>query len=141
MSRHFAEIDARNFVKRVIVVSDEDCCDSNGQHNEECGITFCKLLVQDPSSRWKESFKDGSKRVRAAAIGSYYDEALDAYILPRPFPSWSLNQTTLDWEPPYPMPELTPEQIAAGNCYYAWNEVSYNADNTQGWTLITINRN
>ena len=39
------------------------------------------------------------------------------------------------------MPELTEEQIAAGNCYYTWNEVSYNADNTQGWTLITINRN
>ena len=64
MARYFAQIDDRNIVQRVIVVSNEDCVDSNNAHNEEVGIAFCKLLIQDPSSKWKESFKDGSQRRR-----------------------------------------------------------------------------
>jgi hypothetical protein len=139
MAHYFAQIDDRNIVQRVIVVSDEDCCDSNNTHNEECGITFCKLLVQDPTSRWKESFKDGSQRGRAAGIGFKYDSELNAYIPPQPFPSWTLNTTTFDWDPPHAMPELTAEQLEARS-YYQWNEVAYMADNSQGWTLLTVNQ-
>jgi hypothetical protein len=137
MAKYFAEIDNRDIVKRVIVVSNEDCVDSNNEHNEEVGIAFCKLLTQNPTSKWKESFKDGSQRSRPAGIGYTYDSTRNAYIPPQPFPSWSLNTTTLDWDPPYDMPELTAEQLESRS-HYQWNEVSYMADNTQGWTLITL---
>ena len=137
MARYFAQIDDSNIVQRVIVVSDNDCVDSNNEHNEEVGIAFCKFLVQDPSSKWKESFKDGSQRKRAAGIGFEYDSTRDAYIPPRPFPSWTLNETSCDWEPPIPKPTLTDEQVAARG-YYMWNEVSYMADNTTGWTFIEL---
>ena len=113
MARYFAQIDDRDIVQRVIVVSDEDCVDSNNEHNEEVGIVFCKMLVQDPSSKWKESFKDGSQRGRAAGIGFEYDSTRNAYIPPQPYPSWTLNETSYDWEPPIEKPTLTEEQIAA----------------------------
>ena len=45
MARYFAQIDDRDIVQRVIVVSDEDCVDSNGEHNEEVGIAFCKIFL------------------------------------------------------------------------------------------------
>ena len=137
MTRYFAQIDNNNIVQRVIVVSDEDCLDSNNEHNEEVGIAFCKFLVQDSSSKWKESFKDGSQRGRSAGIGHTYDSTHNAFIPPRPFPSWTLNETSYDWEPPIPKPTLTDEQVAARG-YYMWNEVSHMADNTTGWTLIEL---
>lgn len=137
MTRYFARIDDRNIVQQVIVVADEDCLDSNNEHNEEVGIAFCKFLAQDPSTKWKESFKDGSQRGRGAGIGYTYDSTRDAYIPPQPFPSWTLNETTYIWEPPITMPTLTEDQIAARS-YYEWNEVAYMADNTTGWTLITL---
>lgn len=137
MARYFAQIDDRDIVQRVIVVSDEDCVDSNDEHNEEVGIAFCKILTQDSSSKWKESFKDGSQRGRPAGIGYKYDSTLNAYIPPQPYPSWTLDETAYNWEPPITIPTLTDEQIASRS-YYEWNEVAYMADNTTGWTLITL---
>ena len=98
MARYFAQIDDRDIVQRVIVVSDEDCVDSNDEHNEEVGIAFCKILTQDSSSKWKESFKDGSQRGRPAGIGYKYDSTRNAYIPPQPYPSWTLDETTYNWE-------------------------------------------
>jgi len=56
-------------------------------------------------------------RFRYAGIGYTYDEILDAFIAPRPFSSWTLNEVTTNWEPPVPMPLLE-------SCY--WDEASLN---------------
>ena len=49
---------------------------------------------------------DQSKALRKnyAGIGFSYDSQKDAFIPPKPFDSWSLNETTCNWEPPTPMP-------------------------------------
>ena len=52
-------------------------------------------------------------RKNYAGIGYRYDEALDAFIPPKPFESWFLNEETCLWEPPVPMPESGP---------HTWNE-------------------
>ena len=75
-------------------------------------------------------------RVRYAGIGYSYNESLDAFIPPQPFPSYTLNNTTKSWDPPITEPTLTDEQIAAMS-FYIWDEDAYQADNTTGWVLKT----
>ena len=53
----------------------------------------------------------------------------NAFIPPKPFESWTLNETTCFWEPPITRPEYTEEQISNNN-YYKWNE------HNQSWDLI-----
>ena len=77
-----------NVVKRVIV-AEQSVIDSG--------------LFGDPDI-WIETFKDGSKRVNFASVGYTYDAERDAFILPRPFPSWTLNETTCQWTSPTPYP-------------------------------------
>lgn len=66
-------------------------------------------------------------RKNYAGIGFAYDENLDAFIPPKPFASWTLNETTCLWEAPVVKPN--------GN--YKWNEELYQSDNTQGWVEVT----
>lgn len=56
----------------------------------------------------------GSMRRNFAGIGYSYDEQRDAFIPPRPFASWILNETTCQWQPPTPKPD--------GMCI--WNEMA-----------------
>lgn len=131
---HFAELDPNNIVKRVIVVSNKDNSDENGIENESYGVAFCKRLFGEYTN-WKQTSYNNKIRKRYAGTGMKYDEALDAFIPPQPFPSWILNEETIDWEAPTPQPELTEEEIASGS-YYIWDENSYN-DVGEGWVLFT----
>ncbi len=70
-------------------------------------------------------------RVRYAGIGYSYNQTLDAFIAPKPYPSWVLNETTADWESPIgPSPILTEAEIEARS-FYVWDE------ETQQWVLET----
>ena len=70
-------------------------------------------------------------RKNYAGIGFSYDLERDAFIPPKPFDSWVLNETTADWESPLgAAPELTEEEIQAGS-FYRWNE------ETGEWVLET----
>ena len=55
-------------------------------------------------------------RKNYAGIGYTYDRERDAFIPPQPYPSWTLNEDTCTWDPPYPMPPITDEYG------YVWNE-------------------
>jgi hypothetical protein len=121
---HFAELDENNVVLRVIVVSNEDTHDVNGIENEELGIAFCRRLF-GVDTNWKQTSYNNSIRFRYAGIGYTYDQALDAFIPPKPYPSWILDPAVADWKAPVPMPELTPAEIAAGY-YYTWDEANQN---------------
>ena len=61
--------------------------------------------------------------------GFKYDQTRDAFIPPKPFASWILNEDTCIWEAPIAMPELTQEQIDNKNSY-SWNE------ETTSWDLV-----
>lgn len=131
---HFAELDQNNIVKRVIVVSNSDNSDENGIENEAYGVAFCKRLFGEHTN-WKQTSYNNRIRKRYAGIGMLYNEVLDAFIAPQPFPSWSLNEETVEWEAPTPLPELTEEEIASRS-FYIWDEESYN-DVGEGWVLFT----
>lgn len=121
---HFAELDENNVVLRVIVVDNQENYDINGIENEELGIAFCRRLF-GLNTNWKQTSYNGNMRFRYAGIGYTYDPVHDAFLTPKPYPSWVLNPTTTMWEAPIPMPELTPAEKEAGY-YYSWDEPNQN---------------
>ena len=62
---------------------------------------------------WVQTSYNNSFRKNYAGIGHTYDETRDAFYAPQPYPSWTLNETTCQWEAPTPYPD-------EGN--YAWDE-------------------
>ncbi len=116
---HFAKLDDDNIVTQVIVVSDADCKDQDGNEVEAIGVAFCNNLL---GGRWVQTSYNGNIRKRYAGIGYSYNERYDAFIGPKPYNSWTLNVTTFDWDPPVPYPT---ESFDLENLsYYTWNETN-----------------
>jgi len=99
---HFAEIDASNIVLRVIVVNNAELIDQNGVESEQKGIDFCKSLFD---GNWIQTSYNGKFRKNFAGVGYTYDQVRNAFIAPRPFSSWQLNEQTCQWAAPIPMPQ------------------------------------
>ncbi len=97
---HFAELD-NNIVQQVIVVSNEDTLDSQGNESEDVGIQFCTDLL---GGVWKQTSYNSNIRKNYAGIGYSYDETRDAFIAPQPYASWVLDENTCWWEAPIPYP-------------------------------------
>jgi hypothetical protein len=116
---HFAQIDGNGIVRQVIVVSNNDCLDANGQESEAVGVAFCTNLF---GGVWLQTSYNNNIRVRFAGIGYRYDSVRDAFIRPQPYLSWVFNETTLDWDAPIPYP-------TDGNVY-VWDE------SIQNWVEI-----
>jgi len=132
---HFAKLDENNVVTQVIVVDNKDITDPHtGQEDEILGIAFCKKLL---GGNWKQTSYNNSMRVRYAGIGYSYNAALDAFVPPQPYASWTLDNDTADWVSPLgAAPELTEAEVEAMS-FYRWDEEAYQADNTTGWVLQT----
>lgn len=99
---HFAEIDQNNIVTRVLVTD-------NNAPNE--GYDW---LVETFGGRWIQTSYNASIRKKFAAIGDFYDEGLDAFIPPKPFESWLLDEVNCKWNAPIPKP--------SDGKFYVWNE-------------------
>ena len=112
---HFAEIDSNNVVKQVIVINNEELLD-NGIESEAKGIAFCKSLF---GGEWIQTSYNGNQRVRFAGIGYTYNTERDAFIEPKPFPSWKLSNIDSSWKAPVAYP--------TDGKRYQWNE------NNQQW--------
>ena len=54
---------------------------------------------------WVQTSYNGNFRKNYAGIGYTYDETRDAFYTPQPYPSWTLNETTCQWEAPTPYPD------------------------------------
>ena len=127
---HYAQLDENNVVTQVIVVSNDDCSDVNGNEVEEIGVAFCKKLL-GADTNWKQTSYNNNFRVRYAGIGYSFSEELNVFIPPRPFDSWILNEETADWESPVgPAPALTEAETEARS-FYQWDE-----ENGE-WDLVT----
>lgn len=110
---HWAELDENNIVLRVLVGDD-----SNG---EEAAYNF---FVEMLGGRWVQTSYNGNIRKNYAGIGDTYDEERDAFIAPKPYNSWILNEELCQWDAPTPKPlEYGP---------YVWNESSL------AWELVTF---
>lgn len=114
---HYAFINDNNIVTQVIVGRDEDDLvegvtsweDYYGaRHGQTC-------LRTSYNTRANEHSEGGTPfRGNYAGIGYRYDEALDAFLPPQPYPSWTLDESTYSWNAPTPYPE-------DGEAY-VWNE-------------------
>ena len=98
---HFAEIGLNNTVLQVIVVHNNELLDENGQESEAKGAQFCRNLF---GGTWVQTSYNGKIRKNYAGIGFTYDSARDAFIPPKPYSSWNLDEQTCQWQPPTPMP-------------------------------------
>jgi len=110
---HFAQLNTSNIVQQVIVVNNSDILHSDGNESEAIGISFCQALF-GTNTIWRQTSYNGTFRCNYAGIGFHYDTNLDAFIKPQPFPSWTLNPTSCQWEAPVPYPE--------DGVFYIWNE-------------------
>jgi len=119
----FAKIE-NNIVITVVSVVSDVLKDSNGMEQESIGIQFLKTLYNEPNAIWKQTSYNTvggmhllggiPLRKNHAGIGYTYDENRDAFIPPKPFNSWILNESTCLWEAPVVYP------INGGK--YIWNE-------------------
>jgi hypothetical protein len=109
---HFAELDDDDMVVRVVVVEDNKCLAGDGSESEEVGASYCSSIL---GGRWIQTSYNSRIRKNFAGPGFRYDADLDAFIPPRPFPSWTLDEQACQWFPPIPFPD--------GDGYY-WNENS-----------------
>ena len=98
---HFAELDENNIVVRVVVVANA-AMQPDGIDNEQMGVDLLESLYGQ--GRWKQTSYSGSIRKNYAGIGMTYDATRDAFIAPRPFPSWTLDESTCQYVPPVPRP-------------------------------------
>jgi hypothetical protein len=112
---HYAFIDNDYTVTEVIV-----------------GIDESELIEGKDPETWYGEFRNqpckrtsynGNIRFNFASVGYSYDAELDAFIPPKPFSSWLLDEITANWIAPIPFPK--------DGKRYQWNE------NSQNWLEIT----
>jgi hypothetical protein len=101
-------------------VSDVDCCDETGFEKEHVGIAFLRKLW-GAQSKWVKTSYNSKIRKNYAYVGGTYDAKRDAFIGPKPFDSWILDENLCVWIAPKPHPE--PETLAGINPFkYIWDE-------------------
>jgi hypothetical protein len=113
---HYAFLDSDNIVIEVIV-----------------GVDETELIEGKDPETWYAEFRgqvckrtsyNGNIRKNYAGLGFYFDEGRDAFIPPKPYPSWLLNEDTCQWEAPIPYPD---------------DDLMYQWDEEQGdWTPIVF---
>ena len=118
---HFAQLDENNVVLQVIVVDNKDTADANSVEKEHIGAAFCEKLL---GGTWKQTSYNGTIRKNYAGIGYKYHADIDAFVAPKPYASWVLNNTTAAYEAPVAKPEAVEGE------YYSWNE------ETQSWDEV-----
>ena len=116
---HFAKLGVGNVVERVEVVSNDIATD------EQTGVDFLNNLYGTRDT-WKQTsyntkggvhLLEGTPfRKNYGGIGYTYDQTKDAFIPPKPFDSWTLNETTCIWEAPVAYPSDGKD--------YEWDESS-----------------
>ena len=133
---HFVKLGVGNIVEQVIVVS------NNIATTEQAGVDFINKLY-NTRDVWKQTsyntfaglHKTGGTPFRKnyAGIGYSYDEQKDAFIPPKPYNSWILNEDTCQWQSPIPYPiTYTQNEINEfgnpQNDLYKWNETNLTWD-------------
>jgi len=120
---HFAKLDENNVVLEVNAVHNNELLDENGQESEAKGIEFLTTW-SGGYSNWKQTSYNASIRKNYAGIGFTYDAVRDAFISPQLYPSWTLNESTCQWNPPVAYPN-------DGNSY-TWDE------STLSWVEVPL---
>lgn len=120
---HFAKLNKDNIVTEVIVINNEMLLGTDNIESESNGIAFIHSLYGF-YPKWIQTSYNGNIRKNFAGVGFYYDSEKDAFIPPKPFNSWVLDENTCNWIAPVEMPQ--------DGQPYQWNE------ETTSWDLITL---
>jgi hypothetical protein len=118
---YFAKLGTGNIVEQVISINNDVITDANGVEQEQLGNDFINKLY-NTRDVWKQTSYNGNIRKNYAGIGYSYDQTRDAFIPPKPFDSWILNEDTCLWEAPVALPDTENR--------YTWNET------TTTWDLV-----
>lgn len=117
---HFAKVQS-GVVTQVIVAEpeffDAFVDSSPGQWIQTSYNTSGGVHYETDKAGLRVPSKDQTKALRKnyAGIGYTYDATRDAFIPPKPFNSWVLNEDSCNWEAPVPMP-------ADSDKFYIWDE-------------------
>jgi len=122
---HFAKLDENNVVTHVSVVDNWNVVDGQGNEVEQIGINYLKQ-IHGENTTWVQTSYNGNMRKNYAGIGYTFDSERDAFIPPKPFDSWLLDEDTCQWNAPVPMPE----DSGTGDPpkFYTWNEETLSWD-------------
>jgi hypothetical protein len=112
---HFAKLDENNLVIDINVVDNEDVLNLPFPESEPVGIEFLKNW-SGGYTNWKQTSYNNNFRKNYAGIGFVYDAQRDAFISPKPFESWNLDEETCQWVAPTPMPN--------DGTIYVWDELT-----------------
>ena len=123
---HFAKINPEGIVTNVIV-AEQEFIDSYvdvepGRFVQTSYNTFGGVHY-DPVTKQPSADQSKALRKNYAGKGMIYDEQRDAFYAPQPYPSWTLNEDTCQWESPIPVPTGTTNACT-------WNEEN------QSWDVI-----
>lgn len=118
---HFAELDENNIVKQVIVVSNNELLDESGNESEQKGIDFCVNLF---GGRWIQTSYNGGIRKNYAAQEYIYDSVRNAFIAPKPYASWKLDEESCKWIPPVECPVEEGKVFEWEEETLSWKEVN-----------------
>jgi len=122
---HFAKLKVGNIIERVEKVSNDIAT------TEQAGLEFLQNLHKTSDMFIQTSYNTRGGvhllggtpfRKNYAGIGYKYDQTRDAFIPPKPYPSWVLNETTCLWEAPVDKP--------TDGQRYTWNETN------QTWEIV-----
>ena len=111
---HFAEIDENNIVTRVLVVSNEQ--EERGQDflAKDLGLGGTWIKTSYNTQGGVHTLGGTPLRKNYAGVGFTYDKQKDAFIPPKPFDSWELNENSCLWEAPIDYP--------SDGKFYTWDE-------------------
>ena len=129
---HYALINKdTNIVEQVITGVDENIIqtDLDGTQvggSSEAWEQFYASCPWFENVYCKRTSYNGNIRANFAGIGMKYDQDLDAFIHPQPYPSWVLNLNNYQWESPVPYPQID----NGSDETYVWDE------NTTSWLLL-----
>jgi hypothetical protein len=118
---YFAKLGTGNIVEQVISINNSVITDANGVEQEQLGVDFINKLY-NTRDVWKQTSYNNNIRKNFAGIGYQYDQQRDAFISPKLYNSWILNENICQWEAPVAYP--------TDGKKYTWNESLVN------WELI-----
>ena len=120
---HFAELNENNVVLRVLVCDNDDPNDDEGY----------QWLIDNLGGRWVQTSYNTQGGVHSqggtplrnnyAGIGYTYDSGSDAFIPPKPYTSWLLNETTCQWDAPTAMPVVEGKMFKWDEPTTSWVEI------------------
>jgi hypothetical protein len=128
---HWAIIKEDNLVSNIIVISNEDITNENGEEDEILGYEKCKeIMGEDHRDEYKyvQCSYNGRIRGKYPGIGDTYDESLDAFIPPKPLDYMIFDESTWNWVPPNRPTETS--QMISDEVEYQWNY------NSMKWELV-----